>query len=253
MTFRFTTAGESHGRGLVAILEGIPAGLPVTTERINVELKRRMGGYGRGARMKIESDQIEWLAGVRAGETLGSPIAMLVWNRDWEHWQDVMAPEADGPPSPEPRRRQVTRPRPGHADLAGSLKYDRQDARDILERASARETVARVACGAVCKVLLEQFGVEVGSHVVELGGVVAKSPVPLPVPLNEASDASPVRCLDAEAEREIIARIDAAKAAGDTLGGVVEVIALGAPVGLGSHVSWDRKLDGRLAQALMSI
>ena len=260
MTFRFTTAGESHGRGLVGILEGIPAGLPISAERINAELKRRMGGYGRGARMKIESDQIEWLAGVRAGETLGSPIAMLVWNRDWEHWQDVMAPEADAPATE--RRRQVTRPRPGHADLAGSLKYDRQDARDILERASARETVARVACGAVCKLLLEQFGIEIGSHVVELGGVVARATVPpLRIAergsggegLNQAADASPVRCLDPDAEREMISRIDAAKAAGDTLGGVVEVIALGLPVGLGSHVSWDAKLDGRLAQALMSI
>ncbi len=260
MTFRFTTAGESHGRGLVGVLEGIPAGLPVSAERINAELKRRMGGYGRGARMKIESDQIEWLAGVRAGETLGSPIAMLVWNRDWEHWQDVMAPEADAPATE--RRRQVTRPRPGHADLAGSLKYDRQDARDILERASARETVARVACGAVCKLLLEQFGIEIGSHVVELGGVVARATVPpLRIAergsggegLNQAADASPVRCLDPEAEKEMVARIDAAKAAGDTLGGVVEVIALGLPVGLGSHVSWDAKLDGRLAQALMSI
>ncbi|OLD59843.1 MAG: chorismate synthase [Gemmatimonadetes bacterium 13_1_20CM_69_28] len=253
MTFRFTTAGESHGRGLVGILEGMPAGLPVSAERVNAELKRRMGGYGRGARMKIESDQIEWLAGVRAGETLGSPIAMLVWNRDWEHWQDVMAPEADVADRGAERRRQVTRPRPGHADLAGSLKYDRQDARDILERASARETVARVACGAVCKLLLEQFGIEIGSHVAELGGVAAKYLSPLPSPLNEAADASPVRCLDPDAEREMIARIDAAKAAGDTLGGVVEVVALGAPVGLGSHVSWDRKLDGRLAQALMSI
>lgn len=253
MTFRFTTAGESHGRGLVAVLEGIPAGLPLAAERVNAELKRRMGGYGRGARMKIEADQIEWLAGVRAGETLGSPIAMLVWNRDWEHWQDVMAPEADAPDGGGERRRQVTRPRPGHADLAGALKYDRQDARDILERASARETVARVACGAVCKVLLEQFGVEVGSHVVELGGVTATYHAPLPTPLNQASDASPVRCLDSDAEREMIARIDAAKAAGDTLGGVVEVIAVGVPVGLGSHVSWDTKLDGRLAQALMSI
>ena len=249
--FRFATAGEWRGPGLVGILEGIPAGLPLSAERINVELKRRMGGYGRGARMKIEADQIEWLAGVRAGETLGSPIAMLVWDRDWGHWQDVMAPEADAPGSE--RRRQVTRPRPGHADLAGSLKYDRQDARDILERASARETVARVACGAVCKLLLEQFNVEVGSHVVELGGVTAQYRSPLPAPLNAAADASPVRCLDAAAETEMIARIDAAKAAGDTLGGVVEVIALGLPVGLGSHVSWDAKLDGRLAQALMSI
>src|SRR5438094_651708 len=237
----------------MGILEGMPAGLPVSAERVNAELKRRMGGYGRGARMKIESDQIEWLAGVRAGETLGSPIAMLVWNRDWEHWQDVMAPEADVADRGAERRRQVTRPRPGHADLAGSLKYDRQDARDILERASARETVARVACGAVCKLLLEQFGIEIGSHVAELGGVAAQYLSPLPSPLNEAADASPVRCLDPDAEREMIARIDAAKAAGDRLGGVVEVVALGAPVGLGSHVSWDAKLDGRLAQALMSI
>ncbi len=251
MTFRFTTAGESHGRGLVAILEGIPAGLPVSAERVNAELQRRQGGYGRGARMKIEADRIEWLAGVRAGETLGSPIALLIWNRDWEHWQDVMAPEADAPATE--RRRQVTRPRPGHADLAGVLKYDRTDARDILERASARETAARVACGAICKVLLEQFDMEIGSHVVELGGVLARPPSPIPRPLNPAADQSPVRCLDPEAEQEIIRRIDAAKAAGDTLGGIVEVAALGVPVGLGSHVSWDRKLDGRLAQALMSI
>jgi len=251
MAIRFTTAGESHGRGLVGVLEGVPAGLPLAAEAVNAELKRRMGGYGRGARMKIEADQIEWLAGVRAGETLGSPIAMLIWNRDWEHWRDVMAPEADAPG--ETRRRQVTRPRPGHADLAGALKYDREDARDILERASARETAARVACGAVCKVLLAQFGIEIGSHVVELGGVTARLPTPLPVPINAAADASPVRCLDPDAEREMIARIDAAKTAGDTLGGVVEVVALGAPVGLGSHVSWDRKLDGRLAQAIMSI
>jgi len=260
VTFRFTTAGESHGRGLVAILEGIPAGLPVSAQRVDAELKRRQGGYGRGARMKIESDRIEWLAGVRAGETLGSPIAMLIWNRDWEHWQDVMAPEADA--AGAERRRQVTRPRPGHADLAGTLKYDRTDARDILERASARETVARVACGAVCKILLEQFGVEIGSHVVELGGVTAtvgvaanvgaRHAVPLPG-LNAAADESPVRCLDPAAEQEMIRRIDAAKAAGDTLGGIVEVVGIGVPVGLGSHVSWDRKLDGRLAQALMSI
>src|SRR5437879_601634 len=251
MTFRFTTAGESHGRGLVGILEGLPAGLPVSAADVDLELKRRQGGYGRGARMKIESDRIEWLSGVRAGETLGPPIAILIRNRDWEHWQDVMAPEADDPKSE--RRRQVTRPRPGHADLAGSLKYDRMDARDIRERGSARETVARVACGAVCKKLLRQFSIEVGSYVAELGGVIAKTPAVLPSPLNEAADQSPVRCLDKEAEAEIVRRIDAAKAAGDTLGGIVEVIAQGVPVGLGSHVSWDRKLDGRLAQALMSI
>ena len=257
VTFRFTTAGESHGRGLVGILEGIPAGLPVSAADVDVELKRRMGGYGRGARMKIESDRIEWLSGVRAGETLGSPIAMLIWNRDWEHWQDVMAPEADAAPDPLGRRRQVTRPRPGHADLAGSLKYDRHDARDILERASARETVARVACGAVCKRLLREFGIEIGSHVAELGGVVAnvgaQHAAPLPTGINDLADQSPVRCLDKGAEAEMIRRIDAAKAAGDTLGGIVEVVALGVPVGLGSHVSWDTKLDGRLAQALMSI
>jgi chorismate synthase len=262
---RFTTAGESHGRGLVAIVEGLPAGLPVSAERVNAELKRRMGGYGRGARMKIESDAIEWLAGVRGGETIGSPVAMLIWNRDWEHWQDVMA--AEGEPL-EARRRKLTRPRPGHADLVGALKYDRADARDILERASARETAARVASGALCKLLLEHVGVEIGSHVVELGGIVARGGVgahagaqhaaplpnaPLPTPLNAAADASPVRCLDPEAERAMIAKIDAAKKAGDTLGGVVEIVALGVPVGLGSHVSWDRKLDGQLAQALMSI
>ncbi len=245
----------------MAILEGIPAGLPLSAERVNAELQRRQGGYGRGARMKIEADRIEWLAGVRAGETLGSPIALLIWNRDWEHWQDVMAPEADAPATE--RRRQVTRPRPGHADLAGVLKYDRTDARDILERASARETAARVACGGICKILLGEFGIEIGSHVVELGGVVAnvgarhavgaQHAAPLPIPLNAAADQSPVRCLDPEAEQEMIRRIDAAKAAGDTLGGVVEVVGLGVPVGLGSHVSWDRKLDGRLAQALMSI
>src|SRR5437667_6566714 len=242
MTFRFTTAGESHGRGLVGILEGIPAGLPVSAADVDMELKRRMGGYGRGARMKIESDRIEWLAGVRAGETLGSPIAILIWNRDWQHWQDVMAPEADATPDTQGRRRQVTRPRPGHADLAGSLKYDRLDARDILERASARETVARVACGAVCKRLLREFSIEIGSHVAELGGVVAKvgaqHAAPLPANMNAVADQSPVRCLDKDAEAEMIRRIDAAKAAGDTLGGIVEVIALAVPVGLGWHVSW---------------
>jgi len=251
MTLRFTTAGESHGRGLVAVLEGVPAGLPVSAAPINAELKRRMAGYGRGARMKIEADEIEWLAGVRAGETIGAPIAMLVWNRDWTHWQDVMAPEAASPG--EERRRRVTRPRPGHADLTGSLKYDRADARDILERASARETAARVACGAVCKLLLGEFGVEIGSHVVELGGVVATPAHPLPSPINARADLSPVRCLDPEAERAMIARIDAAKAAGDTVGGVVEAVAIGLPVGLGSHASWDTKLDGQLAQAVMSI
>jgi chorismate synthase len=248
---RFTTAGESHGKALVAILEGVPAGLPVTAADIDKELKRRMGGYGRGARMKIESDQVEFLSGVRAGETLGSPIALSIRNRDWDNWVDIMSAEPD-PPGVE-RRRQLQRPRPGHADLVGVLKYDRTDARDILERASARETAARVACGAVCRKLLAEFGVEIGSHVVELGPIRATPPDPLPVPLNERADESPIRCLDPEATNRMIAAIDAAKDAGDTLGGIVEVVVRGLVVGIGSHVSWDRKLDGRIAQAMLSI
>ncbi|MEZ4586215.1 MAG: chorismate synthase [Gemmatimonadales bacterium] len=249
MPLTFTTAGESHGKALVAIVEGLPAGLPVSAEWVDRELGRRMQGYGRGARMKIESDRIEWLSGVRAGETLGSPVAMLIRNRDWENWEDVMAAEA----GEGQRRRQVKRPRPGHADLVGVLKYDRTDARDILERASARETAARVAAGALARRLLDELGVEIGSHVVQLGGVRVAAPDPLPTPLNEAADASAVRVLDGGAEREIIARIDEAKRAGDTLGGEVEVVARGLPLGLGSHVSFDRKLDGRLAGLLMSI
>ena len=249
MPLRFTTAGESHGRALVTIVDGLPAGLPVSAEAVNRQLQRRMQGYGRGARMAIESDAIEWLAGVRAGETLGSPVAMVIWNRDWANWEDVMAPEGSG----EVRRRRVTRPRPGHADLVGVLKYDRLDARDILERASARETAARVAAGALARRLLEEFGVEIGSHVVSLGGIRAAVPGPLPDQLNEVADRSPVRVLDPAAEAEIIRRIDEAKRAGDTLGGEIEVVVHGLVIGLGSHVSWDRKLDSRLAGALMSI
>ena len=251
MTLKFSTAGESHGKALVALVEGLPAGLPVSADWVDRELVRRMQGYGRGARMKIERDHIEWLSGVRAGETLGSPVAMLIPNRDWANWEDIMAHEAAEPG--ELRRRRVTRPRPGHADLVGVLKYDRVDARDILERASARETTARVAAGALAKRLLEEFGVEIGSHVVSLGGIRATPPAALPVPLNEAADRSEVRVLDPAVEAEIIRRIDAAKKAGDTLGGEVEVVARGVVVGLGSHVSWDRKLDGRLAGMLMSI
>ena len=249
MHFRFTTAGESHGKALVALVEGVPAGLPLDAAWVNHELVRRMQGYGRGARMKIEHDQIQFLAGVRAGTTLGSPIAMLIENRDWANWADIMAPEA----TDEPRRRQVTRPRPGHADLVGVLKYDRQDARDILERASARETAARVAAGAVAKRLLDACGIAIGSHVVSLGGIRGTAPNPLPRPLNAASDASAVRVLDPASEAAIIARINQAKQDGDTLGGEIEVVADGLPLGLGSHVSWDRKLDGRLAGMLMSI
>ncbi len=251
MTLTFHTAGESHGRGLVAIVEGLPAGLPVSAAWVDKDLARRMQGYGRGARMKIEQDAVEWLAGVRAGETLGSPVAMLIANRDWANWQDVMEPAAT--PGAGTRRRQVQRPRPGHADLVGALKYDRSDARDILERASARETAARVAAGALARRLLDEFGVDIGSHVTSLGGVRATPPTSLPQPLGEAADRSPVRTLDPQAEAAMIEAIDRAEAQGDTLGGEVEVVAQGLLLGLGSHVSWDRKLDSRLAGALMSI
>jgi chorismate synthase len=246
---RFSTAGESHGKALVVIVEGLPAGLPVAAAQVDEQLARRMQGYGRGARMKLERDRIEWLAGVRAGETLGSPIALLIKNLDWTNWEDVMA--AEGTPG-DLRRRRVTRPRPGHADLVGVLKYDRLDARDILERASARETAARVAAGALARRLLEEFAVEIGSHVVSLGGIRSEA-TDLPSPLNEAADRSEVRVLDRAVEQQIIARIDAAKKAGDTLGGEIEVVARGVVLGLGSHISWDRKLDGRLAGMLMSI
>jgi chorismate synthase len=247
---RFLTAGESHGKALTVIVEGLPAGLAVSADQVDRELRRRMQGYGRGGRMKIESDRIEWLGGVRGGETIGSPVSMQIANLDWANWEDVMAPE--GSPG-EARRRKITRPRPGHADLVGVLKYDRQDARDILERASARETAARVAAGALARRLLEAFGIEIGSHVVSLGGVSSEPPAEIPQPLNAVSDQSPVRVLNGEREAGIIARIDQAREAGDTLGGEIEVLARGLPLGLGSHVSWDRKLDSRLAGILMSI
>jgi chorismate synthase len=248
---RFTTAGESHGPALVSILEGMVAGLPLLAAEVDSELARRQQGYGRGRRMKIESDHAEFLSGVRAGQTLGSPIAILIQNRDWKNWQEIMDPAPrEGDPD---RKRAVTRPRPGHVDLSGMLKYDRDDARDVLERASARETTARVAAGAICRRFLREFGVTLGSHVVHLGGVDAKRPNKMPADLNAAADESQLRTLDPEAEHEMIARIDLAKAEGNTLGGIAEIICDGVPVGLGSHVSWDRKLDGRLAAALMSI
>ena len=252
---RFTTAGESHGAALVALLEGVPAGLPLLAEQVDAELARRQQGYGRGRRMQIERDHVELLSGVRAGETLGAPIAMLIRNRDWDNWREIMDPAPrDGDAEPGAlRRRAVTRPRPGHADLTGLMKYDRDDARDILERASARETTARVAAAAVCRRLLAEFGVEIGSHLVHLGGVDATAPAELPRPLNEVADRSPLRTLDAAAETRMIERIDVARREGNTLGGICEVVCLGLPVGLGSHVSWDRKLDGRLAGAVMSI
>jgi chorismate synthase len=249
---RFTTAGESHGPALVSVLEGMVAGLPLLAEDVNTELARRQQGYGRGRRMQIEKDEIEFLSGVRAGQTMGSPIAMLIRNRDWVKWQDVMDP-APREGDPDPRRRAVTRVRPGHADLTGLLKYDRDDARDILERASARETTARVAAAAICRRFLREFGVSVGSHVSHLGGIDARRPDDMPADINAAADGSQVRMLDPEAEAAVIARIDEAKAAGNTLGGICEVVADGLPAGLGSHVSWDRKLDGRLAAAIMSI
>ena len=250
---RFTTAGESHGQALVAVLEGIPAGLPLLVADVDAELARRQQGYGRGRRMQIERDHVEFLAGVRAGETTGAPIAMLVRNDDWRNWDAIMDPAPRAEDADGPRARAVTRVRPGHADLVGLLKYDRTDARDILERASARETTARVAAGAVCKRLLATFGISVASHLVHLGGLDATPPATWPADLNAVADQSPLRTLDPVAEQAMIARVDDAKRAGDTLGGICEIVCHGLPVGLGSHVSWDRKLDGRLAQALMSI
>ena len=250
---RFTTAGESHGPALVSVLEGIPSGLALLASDVDAELARRQQGYGRGRRMQIETDRIEFLSGVQAGETIGSPISMLIRNRDWTSWAEIMDPAPRVTDDEGPRRRQVTRVRPGHADLTGILKYDRTDARDILERASARETTARVAAGAICRVLLRAFGVQVGSHVVHVGGVDAHRPDVLPHDLNAAADVSALRTLDREAESRMIAHIDAAKRDGNTLGGVCEVVVSGLPVGLGSHVSWDRRLDGRLGQAMLSI
>ena len=249
--FRFTTAGESHGRALVAIVEGLPAGLPIDLEEINHELWRRQQGYGRGARMKIEQDQVEILSGVRHGLALGSPLALMIENKDWENWNEVMAVGA-AELAPEKSRR-VKRPRPGHADLAGGLKYDARDLRNVLERASARETAARVACGALAKQLLADFGVEIRSHVIQLGGLPEK-PLELTFEqINAIPEDAPLNCADAEAQQRMIALIDQKKSEGDTLGGIFEVVARGAPPGLGSHTSWDQKLDGRLAQAIMSI
>lgn len=250
----FHTAGESHGRGLTAILEGMPAGLSLEMARdVDPELSRRQGGYGRGRRMQIESDRADLLSGVRLGETIGSPISMIIWNRDWENWLTAMShlPPAEGE-NPKALRPMYL-PRPGHADLVGALKYDRRDTRDILERASARETAARVACGAVAKTLLAEFGIRIGSHVTSIGEVSCSTPRDTPEALNEAVDSDPLRMLDSDASVRACALIDAAKEAGDTLGGIFEVVATGLPVGLGSYVSWSQKLDGRLAGAVMSI
>ncbi len=244
---RFLTAGESHGQALVVVVEGLPAGLPVTVEEVQGELARRRLGYGRGPRMRFEKDEVSLIGGVRHGRTLGSPVAVVIANTEWPKWTEEMSP-APGAPS-----RVLTQPRPGHADLAGMQKYGFDDARDVLERASARETAARVAAGACAKALLAHLGVEVLSHVVAVGSVEARSGIrPEPGDLPRV-DSSQLRCFAPEVEEAMVAEVKAAAKAGDSLGGEAEVLAYGVPVGLGSHVHWDRKLDGLLAQALMSI
>lgn len=233
---------------MTAILEGLPSGLPIPMKFIEDELTRRRAGYGRGPRMKFEKDALEILSGVRGGKTLGSPLALVIRNTEWEKWAHVMTIEGD------PGGRELTKPRPGHADLPGMLKYDFEDARNVLERASARETAARVAIGAVAKALLSQLGIDILSHVVAIGAASISADVPLPRPDDlETVDTSPVRCFDAAAGEEMVAEIEKAGAEGDSLGGVVEILAYGLPPGLGSHVHWDRKLDGRLGGALMSV
>ncbi len=251
MKFKFTTSGESHGKSLVSIVEGLPAGLPIDVVLINAELRRRQQGYGRGGRMKIETDTIEIISGVRHGKTLGSPIALIIENRDFVHWTEIMSVEEIDVEPKNPRV--VKRPRPGHADLAGGQKFGTRDLRDILERASARETASRVACGALAKQMLAAFGIEVRSHVIKLGPVPAE---PLSKSWDEICSIGPesqLNCADEIAERAMIAEIDRAKDDGDTLGGIFEVVARNVPVGLGSHTSWSEKLDGRVAQAFMSI
>ncbi len=250
MGLRFLTAGESHGEALTTVIDGIPAGLPLAEADINEDLARRQRGYGRGGRMKIERDQAHISSGVRWGVTLGSPITLTIQNRDWENWKQTMSV---GPPPEGAAPKTVTRPRPGHADLAGAMKYAHHDIRNVLERSSARETTARVAVAGVAKKLLGEFGITILSHVIEIGGIRIGA---LEAPWDEIrrrAEESEVRCADPEAERAMIEAIDQAKAAGDTLGGVFEVVALGCPVGLGSYVQWDRKLDGLLAQAFCSI
>ncbi len=252
---RFLTAGESHGQALVATVEGLPAGLPIDQDALARDLRRRQLGYGRGRRMQIETDTAEILSGVRKGQTLGSPVAMLIRNRDWKNWQQTMHVGAEVPAEATgAKRAPVTRPRPGHADLAGAVKYDRDDMRDILERASARETAARVAVGALARQLLAALDIRVVSHVFTLGAVSAGNPLSCTFEQIAAiDDDAPLHCVDTALQQQMIEAIDAARGAGDTLGGAFEVVVRGLPPGLGSYVQWDRKLDGRLAQALMSI
>lgn len=251
MNFRFTTSGESHGKALVSIVEGVPAGLEIDTDVINHELWRRQQGYGRGGRMKIETDRVEILAGVRHGKTLGSPIAIMIENRDFIHWTDVMSSEQVGTEMKNPRI--VKRPRPGHADLPGGQKFATRDLRDILERASARETASRVACGAIARQLLSAFGVDIRSHVAKLGDVPPQPLIATWEEIGAISRDSILNCADPAIEAEMKSAIDSAKDNGDTLGGIFEVVTRNLPVGLGSHTSWREKLDGRLAQAIMSI
>ena len=245
---RYLTAGESHGRALVAILEGLPAGVPVSVKAVSDELARRRHGYGRGPRMKIERDALDIVAGVRGGFTLGSPLGIVISNSEWEKWAHVMPVEG------EPGGRDLTKPRPGHADLPGMLKYGFDDARNVLERASARETAARVAIAAVARSLLAQVGITIVSHVVSIGEAAVPDDAPRPGPGDlDAIDASPVRCFDQGASERMVAEIDSAAQDGDSLGGVIEILAFGVMPGLGSHVHWDRKLDGRLAHELMAV
>ena len=252
---RYLSAGESHGQALVITLDGMPAGLQLDIDALNAQLRRRQGGYGRGRRMAIESDRAEILAGVRGGRTTGAPIAMLIRNRDWVNWQQTMHVEAEMPEGATGHRRpEVTRPRPGHADLAGAIKYGHDDVRDVLERASARETASRVAAGSLARQLLGRFGIRIASHVSIIGNVLLPEGREVSFPEAEAiPHDAPLRCVDPQVQQRMMAAIDAAKAAGDTLGGAFEIIASGLPAGLGSYVQWDRKLDGRLGQALMCI
>ena len=247
---RWFTAGESHGQGLVIIVEGVPAALPISEDYIGVQLARRQRGYGRGGRMLIEQDRASIISGVRHGSTLGSPIGMTMENKDWVNWQEAMAVEYVENPSQEGRNARVTRIRPGHADLPGTMKYGFDDVRNSLERASARETAARVAAGSISMRLLEEFGIKLHSHAISIGPVWAEPQGAIDW---DAVEESPVRCPDAEAAARMMVEIDEAKEAGDTVGGTVEVVAENVPIGLGSHVHWDRKIDARIAQALMSI
>lgn len=252
---RFLTSGESHGQGLVTIIEGLPAGLTIDFDAVTLELRRRQGGYGRGRRMTIETDRAEVLSGVRRGRTTGAPVALLVRNKDWTNWQNTMHVEAEAPSgSTGAKRAAVVRPRPGHADLAGALKYDHDDIRDVLERASARETAARVAAGSLARQLLLAVDCEITSHITGIGQVVMPQATHVTFEsAQQLAPEAPLRCADPAIEQQMIAAIDAAKEAGDTLGGSFEVIVRNVPIGLGSYVQWDRKLDGRLAQSLMSI